>query len=255
MRSWCWRKHFAQTNNCLQTFWTHHRRWNKLCAPSQFDLIRCHCALSFYRVFPQKRNTSLFPNSRWNWPLLLLSLLLSFKVVTEGKGDKKPLFPALSRESQSSCVRTVCFDIMVGTADCLVYHLWSEARRRLPATCCGVLLSEWWLCECVRKYPCVCLRGGHYRAWAWKERGFLYVWKSGCESVFQFNSYSWWCLRLVSITCVCESTCISKDKVFRCVFIHACVWTPEIFHHSEAGEQKMERDFELATKAITAQSL
>lgn len=39
------------------------------------------------------------------------------------------------------------------TADCLVYHLRSEAWRRLPYTCCEALLSEWWLsaCVCIRK--------------------------------------------------------------------------------------------------------
>lgn len=101
------------------------------------------------------------------------------------------LFPALSPESQLSCMRTVCRDITVGTADCLVCHLWSEAWRRLPATRCGVPLSDWWLCvsENIHVHECECVN-------------------DCCEWDFQ---------SLKLRVCVCESTHISIN-VWRCFF-------------------------------------
>lgn len=53
----------------------------------------------------------------------VVAVVIEFSSSTKEK-KKKKFFSTLSQESQLSCVRTVCSDIAVGTADCLVYHLW-----------------------------------------------------------------------------------------------------------------------------------
>lgn len=171
-------------------------------AVSQFDLVHCHSTLSFHRVYPRRRTPrcSQTPDETDHWRCRHYYWLLKLSL-TEKK--KKPfLFPTLSQESQLSCVRTVCFDITVGTADCLVYHLWSEAWRRLPAPSWEALLSEWWLCVsvwvCVSEniHVCVCEEDA-----LWREEVFcMYERAQLCVSSLKLR------------VCVCESTCMYIKK-------------------------------------------
>lgn len=62
-------------------------------------------------------------------------------------------------------------------------------------------------------------------------------------------------LKIESVRAVSARPCIKMTTFSRCVYVQVCVHAmseAEIFHHSE---EEIERDFEQATKAITAQSL
>ncbi len=131
--------------------------------------IRRHI-LSFLLSFPQKKSALLFPNSRWNWPLVSLSLLLSFEVVTKGE-NKKPSFLHCHRKVNWAAWGQFA---LISRWELLI--VWFTTCGLKPEEDCQPPAVKYcWVsdgCVCVRKYPCVCVWGRDCTVCVWVLRKY-----------------------------------------------------------------------------------